>query len=61
MSNELQQYAVCFILPQDHSACFGCPPHPSSGVHETVTTACGTGKNIGAATSLQRGQVATLE
>ena len=26
-----------------HSTCFGCQPHPPSGVHETVTTASGTG------------------
>ena len=32
-----------FIILQVHSACFGCQPHPSSGVHKTVTTASGTG------------------
>ena len=42
MSNEMQQYAVCFILLQNHSTCFGCRPHPSSGVHQTVTAASGT-------------------
>jgi len=52
----MQEYAVCFILLQDHSTCFGCHPHPSSGVHKTVTTASGTDHIIGAATSLQRGQ-----
>ena len=31
-----------FILLQDHSTCFGCCPHPSAGVHKTVTTASGT-------------------
>ena len=41
-----------FIILQVHSTCFGCQPHPSSGVHKTVTTASVTG----AATSLQRGQ-----
>ena len=42
-----------FIILQLHSTCFGCQPHPSSGVHKTVTTA----------TSLQRSQasLATLE
>ena len=40
-----------FIILEVHSTCFWCQPHPSSGVHETVTTASGT-----AATSLQRGQ-----
>ena len=28
-----------FIIPQVHSTCLGCQPHPSSGVHKTVTTA----------------------
>jgi len=27
-----------FILLPVHSTCFGCQPHPSSGVHKTVTT-----------------------
>jgi len=30
-----------FIILQVHSTCFGCQPHPSSGVHKTVTTASG--------------------
>ena len=50
-----------FINLQVHSTCFGCQPHPSSGVHKTVTTASGTGRIFCAATSLQRGQLATLE
>jgi len=37
--------------------CFGRQPHPSLGVHKTVTTASGTGHIFCAATSLQRGQV----
>ena len=45
-----------FIILQVHSTCFGCQPHPSSGVHKTVTTASGTGHILCAATSLQRGQ-----
>jgi hypothetical protein len=45
-----------FILLQDHSMCFGCRPHPSSGLHKTVTTASGTGHMNCAATFLQRGQ-----
>jgi len=61
----MQQYAVWFILLQSHSTCFGCQPHPSSGVHKTVTAASDTGHYTGTATSLQRGQVgpdlATLE
>jgi len=44
----MQQYAGCFILLQDHSMCFGCLPHPLSGVYKTVTAASGTGHNIGA-------------
>jgi len=31
-----------FIILQVHCACFGWQPHPSSGVHKTVTTASGT-------------------
>ena len=31
-----------FIILQVHSTFFGCQPHPSSGVHKTVTTASGT-------------------
>ena len=46
-----------FIILQVHSTCFACQPHPSSGVHKTVTTASGTGHIFCAATSLQRGQV----
>ena len=45
-----------FIILQVHSTCFGCQPHPSPGVHKTVTTASGTGHIFCAATSLQRGQ-----
>ena len=44
-----------FIILQVHSTCFGCQPHPSSGVNKTVTTASGTGHIFRAATSLQRG------
>ena len=52
-----------FIILQGHSTCFWCQPHPSSGVHKTVTTASGTGRIFCAATSLQRGHasLATLE
>jgi len=50
-----------FIFLQIHSTtCFGCQPHPSSGVHKTVTTASGTGHIFCAAVSLQRGQVWTV-
>ena len=52
-----------FIILQVHFTCFGCQPHPSSGVHKTVTIASGTGHIFCAASSLRRGQVslATLE
>jgi len=42
------------IILQVHSTCFGCQPHPSSGVHTIVTTASGTGHIFCAATSFQR-------
>ena len=47
-----------FIILRVHSTCFGCQPHPSSGVHKTVTTASGTGHIFFffAATSFQLGQ-----
>jgi hypothetical protein len=35
--------SLYFILLQYPSTCFGCLLHPSSGVHETVVTATGTG------------------
>jgi len=55
--------STLFIILQVHSTCFGCQPHPSSGVHKTVTTASSTGHIFCAATSLQRDQasLATLE
>jgi len=40
---------------------FRVSQHPSSGILKTVLAASGTGHNIGAATSLQRGLQATLE
>ena len=57
-SKKMQQYAGIYLL-QNHSTYFGCPSHPSSGVHKTVTEASGTG--IWATTFLQRGQLASLE
>jgi len=33
-----------FTILQAHCTCFGCQPHPSSGVNKTVTTAFGTGQ-----------------
>ena len=44
-SNKMQQYAGIYLL-QNHSTCFGCPSHPLSGVHKTVTAASGTGHSI---------------
>jgi len=43
--NKIQQDAtVCrYLFTPDYSTCFGCPSHPSSGVHKTLTAASGTG------------------
>jgi len=38
----MQQYADIYVL-QNYSTCFGCPSHPSSGVHKTVTAVSGAG------------------
>ena len=46
-----------FIYCQNHSTCFGCPSHPSSGVHITVTAASGTGHSIWATTFIQLGHI----
>ena len=54
----MQQYADIYLL-QSHSTCFGCPPHPSSGVLKTVTATSGTGHNTATATSLQCGRIRT--
>ena len=53
-SNKMQQYAGIYLL-QNYSSCFGCPSHPSSGVHQTVTAASGTGHSIRTTTFCQRG------
>ena len=45
ISNNTQQYAGIYLL-QNHSTCFGCPSHPSSGEHKTVTAASDTGHSI---------------
>ena len=44
-SNKMQQYAGIYLL-QNQSKHFGCPSHPSSGVHKLVTAASGTGHSI---------------
>ena len=38
----MQQYAGIHLL-QNYSGCFGCPSHPSSAVHKTVTATYGAG------------------
>ena len=50
-----------YLFPAKSLYMFRVSLHPSSGVHKTVTTASGTGHIIGAATSFQSGQLATLE
>ena len=42
VQQDATQSSILIIL-QVHSTCFGCQPHPSSGVHTTVTTASSTG------------------
>ena len=44
-SNKMQKYAGVYLL-QNYSTCFGCLSHPSSGVHQTVTAASGTGHSV---------------
>ena len=47
--NKIQQDAtLCRYLftAKSLSTCFGCPTHPSSGEHKTVTAASGTGHSI---------------
>ena len=41
-SKKMLQYAGTYLL-QNYFTCFGCPSHPSSEVHKTVTAASGTG------------------
>ena len=44
-SKERQQYAGVYLL-QNYSTCFGCQSHLSSGLHQTVTAASGTGHTV---------------
>ena len=44
----MQPYAGVY-LPQNYPTCFGCLSHPSSGVHQNVTAASGTGHSVRAA------------
>jgi hypothetical protein len=60
VSNKVQQYAGIYLL-QNHSTCFGCPSHPSSGVLKIVTTASGTGHSIWVTTFLQRDLIRTVK
>ena len=41
----MQRYAGVYLL-QNYSTCFRCLSHPSSGVHQTVTAASGTGHSV---------------
>ena len=52
----MQQYAGVYLL-QNYSTCFRWLSHPSSGVHQTVTTASGTGYSVRATTFRQRGLI----
>ena len=52
----MQKHAGIYLL-QIYSTCFGCPSHPSSGVHETVTAASGTGHSNSETTFLQCGLI----
>ena len=61
--NTVQQDATDagISLLQTYSTCFGRLSHPSSsGVHQTVTAASGTGHSIRATTFCQRGLKLTL-
>jgi len=53
-SNEMQQYAGVYLL-QNHSTCFGCLQHPSSGVRQIVTASFGTGHSVRATPFCQHG------
>ena len=46
--NQIQQDAADagIYLLQNYSTCFGCLYDPSSGVHQTVTAASGTGHTV---------------
>ena len=52
----MEEYAGIYLL-QNHSTFFGCPSHPSSGVHKTVTAASGTGHSVRATTFRLRGLI----
>ena len=50
------QHKAVYLLYCKFTLHVVCQPHPSSGVHKTVTTASGTGHIFCTAISLQRGQ-----
>ena len=58
-SNKMQQYAGVYLL-HIYSTCFGCPSHPSSGAHKTVTAASGTGVHLYQRLQLQSCVLLTL-
>ena len=53
-SSEMHQYAGVYLL-ENYSTCFGCLLHPSSGAHQTVAAASGTGHSVRATTFRQCG------
>jgi len=55
-SKKMQLYAGVYLL-QNYSTSFGRLSHPSSGVHQTVTAASGTGHSVRATTFCQRGLI----
>ena len=47
--NKMQQDATVWrylFTAKSLSTCFGCPSHPSSGEHKTLTATSGTGHSI---------------
>ena len=60
--NKMQQYADIYIL-LNYSTCFGCPSHPSSGVHKTLVATSGTDHDIweAEASFFKRDQLVTFE
>jgi len=58
ISSELQHAGV--YLLQNYSTSFGCLSHTSSGVHQSVTAASGTGHSFRATTFCQRDLIRPL-
>jgi len=59
LMNVQRDATICslYILLQNHSTCFGCRTHSSSGVYKTVVTATGTSHMI---VQLPQSEVANL-